>query len=159
MNELPPFQHLLDAHGSEVHRFLVASAGVRAAEDLWQETFLAALRAYPDLERGSNLRAWLFTIARSKLIDGWRRQARGPEPMAEVPDSATQDRRDPGTGVWLHVRDLPAGQRDALALRYGADLAYRDMATLLACSEDAARKRVSAGLAALRQRLDVQETR
>lgn len=159
MNDLPPFQHLLDAHGSEVHRFLAASAGIRAAEDLWQETFLAALRAYPDLGRSSNLRAWLFTIARSKLVDGWRREARGPEPMAELPETAAQDRSAPGTGLWRHVRHLPAGQRDALALRYGADLAYRDIAALLACSEDAARKRVSAGLAALRRRLDVQETR
>ena len=44
---LPPFQRLLDDHGRDVLRFLVAAAGPDEADDCFQETFLAALRAYP----------------------------------------------------------------------------------------------------------------
>ena len=46
---LPPFQALIDAHAEPVRRFLVASAGPGAAEDCFQETFIAALRAYPPM--------------------------------------------------------------------------------------------------------------
>src|ERR1700746_3937059 len=63
---LPPFQALLDAHGRDVHRFLVATVGGVDADDCYQETWLAALRAYPRLEDAANVRAWLFTIAHRK---------------------------------------------------------------------------------------------
>ena len=43
----PPFQRFLDAHREDVWRFLVASVGRDAADDCFQETFLSALRAYP----------------------------------------------------------------------------------------------------------------
>ena len=44
---LPPFQRFLEEHADVVYRFVVASVGRGEAEDLFQETFLAALRAYP----------------------------------------------------------------------------------------------------------------
>ena len=68
---LPPFQALVDAHASELHRFLVASIGPDQAEDCLQETFISALRAYPRLRHGENLRAWLYTIAHRKATDAF----------------------------------------------------------------------------------------
>ena len=53
---MPPFQAFLDEHRDDVYRFLVASVGPQEADDCFQETFLAALRAYPRLRRDSNLR-------------------------------------------------------------------------------------------------------
>ena len=73
---LPPFQRLVDAHATGVHRYLVAAVGREDAADCFQETFLAALRAYPALRSDENLRGWLFTIARNKALDSHR--ARGP---------------------------------------------------------------------------------
>ncbi len=66
---LPPFQTLLDSHGRDVHRFLIANVGPVDADDCWQETWLSALRAYPSLNDASNLRGWVFTIAHRKIID------------------------------------------------------------------------------------------
>ena len=43
-----------------VYRFLMATVGPNEADDCFQETFLAALRAYPDLKHGDNLRAWVL---------------------------------------------------------------------------------------------------
>ena len=60
---IPPFQTFLEEHRSIVYRFLRASVGVERADDAFQETFLAALRAYPSLEDGRNLRGWVLTIA------------------------------------------------------------------------------------------------
>src|ERR1035438_9656808 len=81
---LPPFQTLLDTHGRDVHRFLIASIGAVDADDCYQETWLAALRAYPGLQDPSNLRGWIFTIAHRKVIDHVRARARRPTPVHGV---------------------------------------------------------------------------
>src|SRR4249920_2565898 len=84
--KLPPFQALLDAHGRDVHRFLIASVGRTDADDCYQETWLAAMRAYPGLRDASNLRSWIFTVAHRKAIDHVRARRRGPVPVADVPE-------------------------------------------------------------------------
>jgi RNA polymerase sigma factor (sigma-70 family) len=147
---LPPFQALVDAHGAAVHRFLRVEAGPEGADDCFQETFLAALRAYGGLRDGSNLRGWLFTIAHRKAIDHHRRRARAA-PVADLVGEAAADPAERHDALWAAVRALPAKQRAAVALRYVADLAYVDIARALSCSEDAARQNVRAGLARLRQ--------
>ena len=152
---LPPFAAFLDDHGAPVRRFLVASAGAVEADDLWQETMIAALRAYPDLRPDSNLRAWVLTIARRKAIDAGRAQARRPVPVAAVEERIAA--REPGLGagpdVWSAARDLPEGQRHALALRFAADLSYEEIGAALDCSAAAARRRVADAVATLRARL------
>ena len=60
---LPPFQTLLDEHAADVMGVLRGAVGRADAEDCFQETFLAALRAYPKLGDAGNLRGWLLTIA------------------------------------------------------------------------------------------------
>ena len=74
-NALPPFQAFLDEHLEPVGAFLRGMVGPNDAEDCLQETFLAALRAYPRAEP-RNLRAWVLTIARRKAIDHHRSRAR-----------------------------------------------------------------------------------
>src|SRR6476620_1555932 len=81
---LPPFQALLDAHGRDVHRFLIAEVGPVDADDCYQETWLAALRAYPQLRDASNLRSWILTIAHHKAIDTLRSRGRRAVPVAEA---------------------------------------------------------------------------
>jgi RNA polymerase sigma factor (sigma-70 family) len=150
---LPPFQVLVDTHSEAIHRFLVASAGPGAADDCFQETFIAALRAYPRLRPNSNLRAWLFTIARSKAMDHHRGSRRRPVPVAEVPERAVSD---PGPAsldgeVWSAVRALPEKQRAAVVLRFACDLSHREIGRVLECSDDAARRNVHEGLKRLRK--------
>jgi RNA polymerase sigma factor (sigma-70 family) len=147
---LPPFQRLLDEHRDDVHRFLVASAGPQDADDCFQETFLAALRAYPRLQDASNLRGWLLTIAHRKAIDAHRARARRPVPVAESPEAAaTSNSRDPE--LWEHVRALPPKQRGAVILRYVGDLSHAEIARALRCSDDAARRSLHEGLTKLRK--------
>src|SRR3712207_9101135 len=81
---LPPFQTALDEHRDAVARFIVATVGRQEAEDCLQETLLAALRAYPRLRPGSNVRAWLLTIARNKALDSHRAWARRPVPVGHA---------------------------------------------------------------------------
>src|SRR6266508_6043361 len=79
---LPPFQAFLDEHLEPVRAFLRGMVGPGDAEDCLQDTFLAALRAYPRAEP-DNLRAWIFTIARRKAIDHHRSSTRGAKPVAD----------------------------------------------------------------------------
>jgi len=149
---LPPFQTLLDAHGADVHRFLVASVGRLDADDCYQETWLAALRAYPRLRDASNLRSWIFTVAHRKAIDHVRATRRAPVAVGELPDApapaaALAERDD---GLWSQVRDLPSKQRVALALRYVADADYEEIADVMGTSQDAARRNVHEALKRLR---------
>ena len=150
---LPPFQVLIDAHADAVHRFLVATAGPVAADDCFQETFIAALRAYPRLRPDSNLRAWLFTIARSKAIDHHRGVRRRPVPMDEVPERAVAEPEPAGLDgdLWSAVRALPEKQRAAVTLRFVSDLSHREIGRVLDCSDAAARRSVHEGLKRLRE--------
>ena len=154
---LPPFQRFLDEHREAVYRFLVASAGRADADDCFQETFLSALRAYPRLAPGSNLRAWVMTIAHRKALDAHRARRRRPEAVEEIPDRPAHAEGEPQPELWAAVRELPAGQRDAVFLRYVADLAYREVARVLRISEEAARQRVREGMRRLRTELGTRE--
>ncbi|MEA2324317.1 MAG: hypothetical protein QOD81_4167 [Solirubrobacteraceae bacterium] len=149
----PPFQRFLDAHREDVWRFLVAAVGRDAADDCFQETFMAALRAYPRT-RVDNPRAWVLTIAHRKALDHHRARARRPVPVGAVPDVPAPPMADPADdAVWTHVRDLPPKQRAALLLRFAADLSHRDVAAVLGCSEEAARRSAHEGLKRLREEL------
>lgn len=146
----PPFQRLIDDHGRDVHRFLIATVGRDSADDCYQETFLSALRAYPRLRNASNLRSWLLTIAHHKAIDHLRARARQALPMAEPPEvpSLTSERVD--DGLWEAVGELPPKQRVALALRYVVDAPYPEISRLMETTEEAARRNVHEALKRLR---------
>jgi RNA polymerase sigma factor (sigma-70 family) len=148
---LPPFQTFLDLHRETVFRYLVAMIGPDDAEDVFQETFIAALRAYPRLRPDSNLRAWALTIANRKAIDAIRARKRRALPVEEVPEVAVRDGQPEDHEVWAAARDLPATQREALLYRFAADLPYSDVAAALGTSEEAARQRVSEGIRTLRK--------
>jgi len=150
---LPPFQQLLDLHGRDVHRFLVATVGRVVADDCYQETWVAALRAYPKLRDASNLRSWIFTVAYRKAIDHVRTRRRAPVlagSVPETPDSRAASLDEPDEGLWSLVRDLPDKQRTALALRYVADAGYDEISAAMGTSEDAARRNVHEALKRLR---------
>src|SRR3954453_8658550 len=113
---LPPFQLALDQHRDSLARFLAATVGPQEADDCLQETLIAALRAYPRLREGSNVRAWLFTIARNKALDEHRARVRRPVPVAETSESgsAVALADEPDEELWWAVRSLPPKQRAAV---------------------------------------------
>jgi RNA polymerase sigma factor (sigma-70 family) len=167
---LPPFQRFLDANRDAVWRLLVAAVGREEAEDCFQETFIAALRAYPRLRAQSNLRAWVLTIAQHKALDAHRArgrrarhtaQAAGPEHDGGA--AAWESRRGGAAPsaqeqllareeeLWLAVGELPERQRSAVVLRYVADLPHREIAAAMGCSVEAARRSLHEGLTKLRK--------
>jgi len=150
---LPPFEHAVRDHGAVVHRVCAAIVGPDDADDAWSETFLAALKAYPTIRPDSDVRAWLVTIAHRKAIDGYRARKRAPVPTETVPDrvAAEDVAPDRDDALAAALRALPDKQRLAVACRYLADMAYRDIAELLGSNEAAARRSAADGIAALRR--------
>src|SRR5438874_5391406 len=117
---VPPFERFYEAHKEEVFRFLVRRVGRDAAEDAFQETFLRALRAYPRLEHGEHLRAWVLTIASRIVLDDVRRH-RPPttNDIDELPDLADDRGRLPPFEELAPLTDgLPPKERAAVVLRY-----------------------------------------
>lgn len=150
---LPPFERVLEQHGRAVLRFCVAEAGQERGEDCFQETVLAALRAYAGLRDPDAVRAWLFAIAARKVVDAHRAGVRAPEPVADV-DAHGAVADAPRDGVlWARVSRLPEKQRLAVSLRYRGDLSHREIADVMQTSEDAARRNVFEGLTRLRKEL------
>jgi RNA polymerase sigma factor (sigma-70 family) len=151
--KLPPFQALLDEHRTDVYRFLVATAGPSEADDAFQETWIAALRAYPSLRRAENLRAWLFRIAQNKSIDAHRARGRRAVPVGAVPERAAPAPPDDEPELWARLRALPDKQRTAVFCRTVLGMPYAEIALLLESSEEAARRSVHEGLKRLKEEL------
>jgi RNA polymerase sigma factor (sigma-70 family) len=154
--KLPPFQVLLDEHRVDVYRYCLATAGRSEADDCFQETWIAALRAYPTLRRADNLRAWLLRIAHNKAMDLHRSRGRRPVPVEAVPEPVAAVARgealpEDEPELWEAVRGLPPKQRTAVFCRTVLGMPYEELARLLESSEDAARRNVFEGLRTLRE--------
>ena len=136
------FGELLERHEREIFAYALRLTGRREeADDLYQETFLAAFRGWPPPRRDHE-RAWLYKIATNKAIDRDRR--RRPTVSIEDLRLAAPDR----DGITLldlgnAIKTLPAGQRAAFVMRTVEGRPYREVAVALECSEEAARTRVS----------------
>ncbi len=167
---MKPFESIIDEHGAVVLRVCRALLQPIDADEAWSETFLAAFRSYPNLQNHDNIRGWLVTIAHHKAIDLLRNAQRQAIPIDETIGNVTYDLESiamsPHRGVdfsadvsadidvdelRIVIATLPNKQRRAITYRYLADLSYADIGKLLECSQAAARRSVSDGLAALRR--------
>jgi len=149
---VPPFERFYEAHNGEVLAFLRHRAGRDRADDLFQETFLRALRAYGRLEHGEHLRAWVMTIAANTLVDAARRERPQAELAADLAIDLGGDDPRPAFEELAPLTDaLPPKERAAVVLRYGYALDYDEIGAALGSSEDAARQAASAGVRRLRK--------
>src|SRR2546421_10456469 len=145
---IPPFERFYESHSSVVLAFLRRRAGRDRADDLFQETFLRALRAYGRLEHGEHLRAWVLTIATNAVVDAARRE----RPTAELAvEPAGEDELPAVEELGPLTDDLPPKERAAVVLRYGYDLSYDEIGAAIGSSEQAARQAASARVRRLRK--------
>ncbi len=161
-----PFEAVVATHGSAVLRVCRAVLGPADADDAWSETFLSAMRAYPELPADANVEAWLVTIAHRKAIDVTRAAGRRAVPAGALADHAAgqvegtagsvhASAQSSGLGVGSDLTDavarLPLKQRQAVAYHYLAGLPYAEIAAILGGSTDAARRAAADGIASLRR--------
>lgn len=161
------FDAAVERHGPTVLRVCRAVLGPGAdADDAWSETFLSALRAWPDLPEDTDVEAWLVRVAHRRAVDVVRRSARTPTPGG-VADGLTlldRDHDDDNVSrvddhrIWDAVADLPAKQRVCVAYRYLGGLRYAEIAGLVGGTEAAARRAAADGVVALRRMMETERT-
>lgn len=149
-----PFEQVLERHSVDVWRFSVSQVGPQRADDVFQETMLAALAAYPSLRDPEAVRPWLLRIAARKSVDAFRAGARAPVPVAD-PEAVglvgvASGPEPPDEELWSGVRALPTKQRQAVVLRFLLDLEYVDIGAAMETSPEAARRNVFEALRTLR---------
>lgn len=149
---LAPFSDVVATHGPMVLRVCRGLLPPVDAEDAWSETFVSALRAYPDLDADANVAAWLTVIARRKSIDVIRRRRRHAEPTTEVDEIGVDDERlEPSDEVLrAALATLSERQRFAVVAHHVEGRAYGEVAQLLATTPAAARRSAADGMAKLR---------
>src|SRR5450755_3660168 len=147
------FDEFFTAHYDDLARTLTVALGDRAAaEEAAQEAMTRALRRWRHVRSLDRPAAWLYVVAMNHVRDGWRRDRREPRWETEL-DSPTAD---PSGGVTtvLSVREaiatLPARQREAVVLRYLADLPLADIAEAMGCAVGTVKATLHQALASLR---------
>jgi RNA polymerase sigma factor (sigma-70 family) len=148
----PDLEALWAEHAQGLFAFLAYRTGDRAlAEDLLADTFERALKARGrfDRRRGSE-RTWLYAIALNLMRDNARRAAAGPPDVAGADHADHLADRDAVQGA---MGRLPEPEREALALRFGAELTVPEVAQVLGISLTTAEGRVYRGLRRLREDL------
>ena len=138
--DLEAFDVLFDRHRRGLLAYVCRLIPNRQqAEDIVQETFVKLVDYRDRLQPEAGVRGWLFRAARNRAIDCLRRDRRMtsadtlPEPAsatAAAPDGAVihhEDRR----AVRRALAQLPADDRDVLALRYYGELTFREIAEAL----------------------------
>jgi RNA polymerase sigma-70 factor (ECF subfamily) len=136
------------AHAEQLYRIAVRLAGgAQQAEDLVQETYLRAFRAWRSYRPGTNLAAWLATIMRNANLDELRRQSRRPvqEPLDDDGDYYLYNRlaqagplpqdevlaRLSGNAIVAALGELPPNFREVVVLVDVGDFSYADAAEIL----------------------------
>lgn len=150
-----PFEQAVIEHGAVVLRVCRAVLGPVDADDAWSETFLSALRAWPDLDQHADVRAWLVTIAHHKAVDALRKRSRTAVPVGHVPEHITVQ---PGpeslladTTLWHALAALPDKQRQCVAYHHVAGLPHSEVARIVGGTPAAARRASADGIATLRR--------
>lgn len=152
-----PFEWIVAEYGPMVLRVCRAVLGPTDAEEAWSETFLAALRAYPELAADANVEAWLVTIAHRKAVDVTRATTRRAVSARELPEQPSAAASDTASWpeLWAALAALPRKQRLSVAYHYVAGLSYEEVAGICGGSTAAARRAAADGIRTLRARLDI----
>jgi len=161
----PPsaFEQIATRHRAEIAAYLGRLLGHdQDAQDLCQETFLRAQRAFPRLPAGANTRAWLYRIATNRAWSALACRARMAARTAELDldtlpgrDGTSPETRERLRLVARAVGALPPKQRAALIQRRFEGLEYAEIGAALACSAASARANVYQALKKLRAALAI----
>ncbi len=158
------FETLLERHHDEIYGYLWRLLRDTVdAEDVTQDVFLRAYKAFPRLRAGSNHRAWLYKIATNCAYTALKNRRRDADRHSPLLDEYHASRlagpeaqlahRETIHAIRIVIEELPPKQRAAVIMRYVQELSYAEVADVLACSEDSARANVYQGLRRVRHEL------
>ena len=165
--EIPLFEDLVERHQAEIFGYLLRMVRHDGeAQDLCQETFLRAYRAFDRLDGYPNYRAWLYKIATNAALNHIRQRRSGDRTVAVLANFAPTVHHDDHvdrmgnnqllTQVQCAIQELPPKQRAAFTQRKFLGLSYGEIATGLDCTEETARAHVYQAAQKLRKRFSTE---
>lgn len=155
------FGRLYDRYVQPVYRYVYSRVdNAHEAEDITSQTFIAAYESLPRYRERGHFPAWLFRIARSKMMDHFRRSRReitleAAEHVVESGDALSSVIQNQDL-IRLRsvIQKLAEEEQDLIRLRYVADLSFSEMADLLGKREDTVKKSVYRLLARLKSQME-----
>lgn len=160
------YADLYDRYAASLYRLCYSLLmNEQDAEDILQESFLYAFKNLHRFDsRKASLKTWLYTIAVSRCRNTYRRkrfltvditQWLGLElraPSSEAPEAAVI-RRDANESISRALQELSPRLREAIVLRYGQGMTYREISEVMGCPQKTAESRVRLGHQRLKQSL------
>ena len=156
--DMEPLEDVYQQYADQVKRFLVCLTGDLAlAEELTQETFFRAVRSAGQFREGSDLRAWLYTIARNLCVDVTRQRETLPlqetDQVAADPAGTLVERWD----LERALETLTPQDQELLLLRYANQVPLQALSRLTGLSRFAIYRRCGRLLTQLREALREEE--
>lgn len=161
--DLDAFQVLYERHRGGLYRYFLRQSQRDVAEELFQDVWARVIQARRRYRPDATFQTWLYTLARNRLIDYWRRQGRDPlahSGNTEAPEDAGEsgvlnprrlaDLRDCLEQLLQLVEGLPARQREAFLLRHDAGMTLVEMAAVLDTGAETAKSRLRYAMERLR---------
>jgi len=156
------FTLLYKEYVTRVYRYVYARVRNREeAEDLTAQVFLDVLRGLDRFNGNRNFAAWLFTIARNKVVDS-RRKGKAVLPLDAVLEAPADD-GDPHRAaadtetfdrLGALLRDLPPDKRELLQLRFAGGLSFAEIGKVVGRSEAAVKMAVHRVLHQLQEKME-----
>jgi RNA polymerase sigma-70 factor (ECF subfamily) len=167
VTDIPIFEDLVERHQGEIFGYILRMVRHDGeAQDLCQETFLRAYRAYGRLEGEPNYRAWLYRIATNATLNHIRQRRNGDRTLARLAGHQPSVHHDDHvdrlgkdqllTKVSCAIEHLPPKQRAAFTQRKFLGLSYGEIATGLGCTEETARAHVYQAAQKLRKQFSTE---
>lgn len=154
------FGALYDRYVQRVYRYCLYRTSNQAdAEDLTAQIFLAAFEALPRYRQDGHFAAWLFSIARKKVTDFYRRKPHAsldeitlpPIHMDLATDVEKSERRE---HLLRSIQALEEDEREIIYLRYVVELSFAEIAKMLNKNQDAVKKKLYRLIARLKDQLE-----
>ncbi len=150
---------IYEQHADAVYRYMLYRTGDHhIAEDITAEVFadmITAIRSYRDM--GVPFRAWLFRIARARLVDHWRKMQRRVEQRITFSEDVEEfllgdslEDRHAYDDLLEALQYLTPAEREIILLRYAADMDNDDIATAVQSNANAVKSMMYRALKKLR---------
>jgi len=130
-------------HHHDIYRYLVRMTGRRdIADDLVQDVFLRAVRALRNGAPVGHERGWIFSIARSVLVDRQRERQRQVTMVEDATEPAKEGTQALALSLAQSLAQLPDADREVFLLKEVGGLSYQEIADTCGCTVEAVRSRL-----------------
>lgn len=162
--DLEAFQTLYERHRGGLYRYFLRQGSRPEAEELFQDVWARVIQGRKRYRPRAAFRTWLYTLARNRLVDHWRREGHRPlavaAPGGDCPEEALPDAH-PGPQHLVDLRDcleqllqlvagLPDVQRQTFLLRHEAGMSLAEIAAAMSTGTETAKSRLRYAMQRLR---------